>query len=320
MRSVLGHHDGGLARVAPVGLAARGPAIDGQAQRPGRAVAHSRDDLVRAGAARRHERLLPGPEHGRQPVGAQARVLAGAPVVQDRHLQAVVGVEPVGHPLGVLGVGEPVAGADAVAERLGRRPAAPAQRHLGRDRDLLAEVVAQPPDVRGQVRPVPGGLDPGGQAALQSPQLRPAAFLLLRRGELAGQVQDLLAPAIRRGQVFSPRSWNAPTKWSVAIPGTGCAPPGAPALAACPTAGRPQPDTAPGPRARAAPRSEGTRRRVTARCDGRSRLVGGRHEARLARSRRSRPGRDRRMALLLLLHWQPFFLAANLPTAKESAT
>src|SRR5215471_3875983 len=161
VRAVLGDLDAGLARVAPVPLPGGLPGVDGEPERAGRAVTHGADDLIHPAAARRHERLLAAAEDGGQPVGAEARVLAEPTVVDYRDLLARVGVAPVGHPLGVLGVGEPVLGAGPVAERLPRRPAAAAQGQLGWRWHLLAEVAGQLRHVGREVGAVMYDLDRG---------------------------------------------------------------------------------------------------------------------------------------------------------------
>ena len=186
--AVLGHLDRGLPRCVPVGQVARLGAVEGQAQRPGRAVAHRPDDLVHPAAARSHEGLGGGAERGGQPVGAQAGVLADAPVVEDRDLLPGVGVALVGHPVRVLGVGEAVAGVRPVAERLGRRAAAPAQGQLGRQGQVLAQRRADGRDVGDQVGAVLRGHDGGRQGALELAELRDQAGPLPRGRLPDGQV------------------------------------------------------------------------------------------------------------------------------------
>src|SRR6185437_2972331 len=97
------------------------------------------DELVEAGAAGGDEGFGGGAERRRRPVGAQPGVLADAPVVEDRYLLPRVGVALVGHTVRVLGVGETAGRVRPVAEGLGRRDAAPAQRELRRHRDFSAE-------------------------------------------------------------------------------------------------------------------------------------------------------------------------------------
>ena len=157
VRAVLGHLDRALPLPCQSARSrASSSTVEGQAQRPGRAVAHRPDELVETAAAGGDERARhAGAEHGRQPVGAQAGVLADAPVVEDRDLLARVGVALVGHPVRVLVVGEPAGGVRPVAERLHRRGAAPAQGQLGRHRELLAERRAHRGDVGDQVGAVP---------------------------------------------------------------------------------------------------------------------------------------------------------------------
>src|SRR5262249_41126949 len=121
VRTVLGHLDRRPAGAAPVHLVPGLDGIDGVAQRPRRAVADGTDDLVHPAAARGDERLGAGAERGGEPAGAQTGVLADAPVVVDRQLLARIGVPPVWDPLGILGTGEPAAGAAAVTGRLDRR-------------------------------------------------------------------------------------------------------------------------------------------------------------------------------------------------------
>src|SRR5262249_58705434 len=128
IRAVLGDRDRWLACAAPVHLVPGFGAVDRVAQRTGRAVPDGADDLVHPAPARRHERLGAGVEDGGQPVGAKPGVLADAAVVVDHDLLAVVDVAPVGYPLRVLSVGKAGPGAAAVAERLDRRVATPAQR------------------------------------------------------------------------------------------------------------------------------------------------------------------------------------------------
>ena len=90
-------------------------------------------------------------------------VLADAPVVEDRDLLPRVGVALVGHPLGVLVVGEAAGRVRSVAERLGRRGAAPAQRDLRGQGEPLPERGAHGRDVGDQVGAVLGGDDAGRQ-------------------------------------------------------------------------------------------------------------------------------------------------------------
>ena len=190
VRAVLGHLDGALSRAVPVGQVARFLTVEGQAQRAGRAVAHGPDELVEAAAAGGDEGLGLGPERGRQPVAAQAGVLADAPVVEDRDLLPRVGVALVGHPVRVLAVGEPAGRVRPVAERLERGGAAPAQRELRRHRDLPAERGAQHGDVSDQVGAVLGGHDGGRQLTLEPAKVSDALGLLRGGGLVDGQVLE----------------------------------------------------------------------------------------------------------------------------------
>ena len=169
--AVLGDLDGLLALAVPVDQAAGFLAVEGQAQRPGRTVAHRPDELVHPGSARGDEGLGAGAEGRRQPVGAQAGVLADAPVVEDRDLLTRVGVALVRHPVRVLGVGKPAAGVRPVAERFHGRSAAPAQGQLGRQRQRLTERRADGRDAGDQVGAVLGDHDRGRQGALDPAEL-----------------------------------------------------------------------------------------------------------------------------------------------------
>ena len=188
--AVLGHLDGAFPGAVPVGQVALLLAVEGQAQRAGRAVPHGPDELVEAGAAGRDEGFGAGAERGRRAVGAQPGVLADAPVVEDRDLLPRVGVALVGHPVRVLAVGEPAGRVRPVAERLGRRGAAPAQRELRRHRDLPAERGTQHGDVGDQVGAVLGGHDGGRQLALELAKVSEALRLLRGGGLLDGQVLE----------------------------------------------------------------------------------------------------------------------------------
>ena len=132
VRAVGGHLDRRPPGVVPVDVPACLVAAERVGQRAGRAVPDGADDLVHPPAAGGHEGLRIGAENRRQPVRAVAGVLADAPVIEDRDLLAVVGIAPVGDPLGVPGVAEPVRVARAVTGGLRRGRAAPAQRELGR--------------------------------------------------------------------------------------------------------------------------------------------------------------------------------------------
>jgi hypothetical protein len=70
--------------------------IDGVAEGSRGAVADGTDNLVHSTTARGDERLLALVEDGRQPIGAIAGMLAGAPVVENGDLLPHVGVTPVG--------------------------------------------------------------------------------------------------------------------------------------------------------------------------------------------------------------------------------
>src|SRR5260370_9806669 len=140
IRTVLGDLDPRRPGVPPVGLLALLAAVDPVTQRPRRAVAHRADDLVHAAAAGGHERLGARAEHRGQPVRAQPRVLADAAVVEDRQFLALIGVAPVGDPLGILGVAEADPGMAAVAPGLDRRLAAAAERQLRRWPAFAAQV------------------------------------------------------------------------------------------------------------------------------------------------------------------------------------
>src|SRR5581483_10763436 len=127
VRAVLAHLDGRLAGVVVVRGGAPLYPVDREAERAGRAGPDRGDDLVNPSRRGADERLLAGVKHPGQPVGAVAGVLADAAVVVDRQSRRRVGIAPVGHPLGVLGAGEAVGRAGAVAGRLHRGLTAAAQ-------------------------------------------------------------------------------------------------------------------------------------------------------------------------------------------------
>src|SRR5207245_4586064 len=101
--AVPGDLDCGLSPAVVVDVAAGLLPVDGVAEGSGGAVAHRPDDLVHPPAARGDERLLAQVEDSCEPVGAEARMLACAPVVQDGHLLTDIGVSPVRDTIGVLG-------------------------------------------------------------------------------------------------------------------------------------------------------------------------------------------------------------------------
>src|SRR5262245_17911142 len=96
--AVPGHLHSGLARAVTVDGVASLDAVERVAERPRGAVPNRSDDLVHPPATRRDERLLVDAEDRRQAVGAVARVLTRAAVVEDRDLLPNMGVEPVAHP------------------------------------------------------------------------------------------------------------------------------------------------------------------------------------------------------------------------------
>ncbi len=139
--------------------------VDGETERPRRAVANRPDDLVHPAPAGGDERLGRQPEDGRQAVGAQPGVLAGAAVVDDRHLLADIGIEVVGDPLRIFGAVEPVGQMTVVAPWLGLRPSAAAQPRRARrfvavgHGNRLSEPVDKAHFSRHFVGPVVGHLD-----------------------------------------------------------------------------------------------------------------------------------------------------------------
>jgi hypothetical protein len=84
------------------------------------------DDLVQTPSARRDKRLIVGMEDRVEAVGAEARMSAESPVVEDGQLEPVVAVATLGHTIRVLGTAEPDVAMAAVAQRLevGRTAAA----------------------------------------------------------------------------------------------------------------------------------------------------------------------------------------------------
>ena len=84
IRTVGDYRDRRGALEVPVDVVASLMVVDGVAQRTGRAVSDRPDDLVHSGPTRRDERFLVDSESQRQPVGAEAGVLADAAVVVDR--------------------------------------------------------------------------------------------------------------------------------------------------------------------------------------------------------------------------------------------
>jgi hypothetical protein len=197
VRAVPGHLDRRVALAVVVDVGPSLLLVDGIAQGTRGAVTDGPDDLVHPAAAGGHERLRAGPEHGREPVGAQPRMLAGAAVVEDGHLLAGVAVALVRHPARILGPGEADPGVRTVAERLDLRAAAPAQGHLRPGRQPLAEPVAELARVGHQVRAVLGDLDlriePGLQLRQCGEPIRRGAGL----GQADGQVLQGGRPAIQ---------------------------------------------------------------------------------------------------------------------------
>src|SRR5205807_1703074 len=81
---VPGDFDRRFPTIVPIDPIASFLAVDGIAERPRRTVPDGPDDLVHPASARRDEGLLVDPEDGGDTVGAEARVLTRAPVVEGR--------------------------------------------------------------------------------------------------------------------------------------------------------------------------------------------------------------------------------------------
>ena len=188
VRAVLRHLDHRRPARVVVDLRAGLLLVDGIAEGSGRAVPDRPDDLVHPAAAGSDERLLAAVEDGGEPVGAQARVLAGASVVEDGHLLTHVGVPPVRDPAGVLGVGEADLGVGAVAEGLELRATAATERHLRPHRQGPAEPVVEAARVGHQIGAVGGRLDLGGQSRLQGLELGQELGRVGRLSQLDRQV------------------------------------------------------------------------------------------------------------------------------------
>jgi hypothetical protein len=155
---ILGYLDTRCALAVIVDIRARFDAVDGVAQRTRPAIADCANDLVHAPAARSHERLLLEAEHRRQPIRAIARMLARSAVIDDRNLLAYVRVAVIGDALRVLGIVE-AARMAAIAIRLARGGAAPAQRHQRAGGERAAEPVVHVIDVGDEQRPLRGEPD-----------------------------------------------------------------------------------------------------------------------------------------------------------------
>jgi hypothetical protein len=195
--TVLRDFDLGRTGVIVIDLGARLHPVDRVGQGTRRAVADGADDLVHPPAARRDERLLVGAEGGLQSVGAEARVLADAPVVEDRHLLADVGVAPVGNAVRILVVGKAGLRVATVAERLDLRGPAATESHRGPSLHGPAERVEHAVGVRRQIRPVVRDLDLRHERSLHGLELCKA----IGSGALREIEGELLQGRGRLGQV-----------------------------------------------------------------------------------------------------------------------